>query len=146
MLSAFFLRTFPRFLKQSPKTRKQFWASEVRQENNFGRVRCAPLPILLIYLIPPFPNDGARIGNIHTPPRQFARCSRMGAKLAHATASRDFRLGYFYHSNSCVCSFVMLQKISKNTISVEPIALIVSLGCSTLPRARLFPRRSSEGV
>ena len=68
----------------------------------------------------------------------------IGAKLAHATASRDFCLGDFYRSNSCVRLFVMLQNILKNTISVEPIALIVSLGRSTLPRTRPFLQRSSK--
>ena len=112
--SLLLLLTFPHFLKQSRKTRKI----------NFGRGRwCAPLPILPITSHPPFAYDGANMVDILITQPQLAQCSRMGAKLAHATASRDLRLVFFYRSNLC---YSYAHGLQKKTVSVAPIISPIS--------------------
>jgi len=63
------------------------------------------------YLPPPLASDGASLVNLLIPPRRFGRCSGMGAKLAHAAASRDFYLVFFFAANSCVRAHTSIEKI-----------------------------------
>ncbi len=117
-----------------------------KQENNFGRGRCAPLPILSITSPPPSPSDRARIGGICIPPRRFRRCSGRGAKLAHAAASRNFCLGFFLLQNR---AYSYARRVDKKPISVAPISPPAPsskpLDTPLLP-ARPFSQRPSEGA
>ncbi len=127
--------SFPRFQKRSPKTRKQFWAREVRSPASF-----------VDYLPPPSPSDRARIGGICIPPRQFRRCSSRGAKLAHAAASRDFCLGFFSLQNR---AYSYPRHINKKSISIAPTSPPAPsskpLDTLLLP-VRPFSQRPSEGA
>jgi hypothetical protein len=88
---------------------RAFKNEALKRESSFGKgrlLRCAPLPILLIISPPPPIGTRSRPLKLIPPPR-FERCSGRGAKLAHATASRDFYLGFFpLQTCACGCKLV----------------------------------------
>jgi hypothetical protein len=71
------------------------------------------------YLPPPLASDGASLVNLLIPPRRFGRCSGMGAKLAHAAASRDFYL-FFFSLQTRACGLTRASKKS-HFLRVAPI-------------------------
>jgi hypothetical protein len=117
-----------------------------KQENNFGRGRCAPLPFLWFNSPPPSPSGCARISGICIPLRRFWRCSGRGAKLAHAAASRNFCLGFFLLQNR-VYSYA--RRVNKKPISIAPISpptpSAKPLDTPLLP-AHPFSQRPFEGA
>jgi hypothetical protein len=130
---SFFQGSFPRFQKRSPKTRKRFWAREVRSPANF-----------VDYLPPPLPLRSRKNRRHMYSPEAIPAMQRQGGKTCPCHCIARFLPWVFFASKSCV-----FARIDNKPISVAPISPPAPsskpLDTPLLP-ARPFSQRPSEGA